>query len=258
MVTEYDWNGYKGKIEKLFIRNLGVQNLQIEQLYITNDNDILNGAFGNAITQVDFNHAIYPWKMLPTSVVYTDDVTLSPLKTTEIQNGSLTWDVEVFPPVTSTNYVSPFHRPTFISEGDIYGTFHQAYSLPTGPGLTRPFLLLSPNQQSLLYGHKLRDYYRLPHRINLPPYINNNNHIEFILGCFPLNKADVYKGAININYQYTNTTTGVVVLKTMKVDLEMDLTSTNFTEVNKIDKDDVFSIDGTQINSVPQLFIDLF
>jgi hypothetical protein len=254
MVNEYQWNGYPGKIEKLFIRNLGGQPLDIIHAWITNENDILSEGATSSLAPSHFHHYIYPWKILPGTVAYTDDISFNPLKTFELEVGSNTWDVELFPHTTSTAYVHPFHRPTLLYDGLIWNPQGQLFSLPTGVGLTQPQYIIMPQQQSQLYGHKIRDYYRFPTQITLPPYSFYQNQIEFVLGCFP-SIPGVYKGVINIIYKFTHPVTGIVLHKLLKVNLEMEYTNVNFTEVDKTSKDDIFSIEGITLEGQ---FIDLF
>ena len=254
MVLNYYWNGYPGKIEKLFIRNLGGVPLDITQAWISNENDILSGGVDNSLAPSHFHHYIYPWKMFPTSVVYTNDITFSPLPTVDLEIGSNIWTVEMFPSLGYSSYVQPFHRAQLLYEGTIYNPQGQVFSLPSGVGITNPQIIVSPDQQSNLYGRALRNYYRFPQKITLPPYNPYKNQVEFILGCFP-KIPGVYKGAINIRYNFIHPTTGNFLSKALKIHLEMEYTNVNFTEVDKTSKDDIFSIEGINLEGQ---FIDLF
>ena len=253
MVLDYTWNGLSGKIEKLFIKNVGGSPLTVNKVFILNDNGYLSGEIGNHNLNPNlFYHYLHPWIFFPNTIVYNNtepftNFNASGIGTVQLGNISVS-GMEIFPDHPNSIFQVPLAHPVPSGQvGTIFSPNTIWYQYYQGPHITHPQYNFFPNQAPKLFGLSVYDYYRIGpfyRQTVLEPFDSSQDTIEFILGCFP-KFSGTYNGKIVINYDGPDGNN--IVNKNTVIHLTLDKLNTTFSEMDKTATPNIFSIEGIEL-----------
>ena len=245
MVYDYIWNGIKGKGKKFFVRNIGGMPLYIYSSSFINYSSALQGNLPYSTSE--FLYYLHPWRLRPETTKYHNIVT-SPLNTSTHVMGGLTYDLERFPPYSSTVFSTPYFHPTLVP-----GT-ESVFQLKSGPFITHPSQVFA-GTQPLLSGYNIRDYYRLNRKVELKNYESFGSEIEIDVVCCP-DKVGLFQAELMFYYDGIDSF-GDSFINSFRLICKFDSTNVNFEEIDWTNRSDIFSVEGVRIKEEVDLDNDI-
>jgi len=239
-IVNLSWNGHEVIGEKYKIRNKGLGDAVIKQIFINNVNLYLAGTSPNSPQQgFIFYQNLYAFKFYNNPIA-SDGVVVNNLDVSFYFAGT---QIPLYQTPAIQNYNG---YPGPMSIGTLpAGAPQYAIQYLSGEGIG----VVNANQPFgtyiKLFGSRLRDYYRAPKTYVLRPYDSTGDEIEIFI-IFTPDRAlrGLYEADLIINHE---TPEGFAAQHTNR--LKCVISDTNILEIDKTLESNIFSIDNIELEN---------